>query len=242
MAVTVLEAAQVPGVFQKAFHLMRSGRPGPVLIDLPFDVQMTEIEFDPETYAPLEPHRPAATRAQVEKALDMLQDAGRAADRRRWRDHQRRRVRPARRAGRAAGRAGHADPDGLGRHPRRPPPDGGDGGAADLAPVRQRHVPGVGLRARHRQPLGQPAHRRAGPLPARPEVRARRHRAHADRPGVPAGLRDRVRRGRGAGAVRRGGPGAQGGGPAPGLRRVGRASAPSASSRCCAARTSTTCR
>jgi tartronate-semialdehyde synthase len=49
MAVTVLEAAQVPGVFAKAFHLMRSGRPGPVLIDLPFDVQMTEIEFDPET-------------------------------------------------------------------------------------------------------------------------------------------------------------------------------------------------
>ncbi len=75
MAVTVLEAAQVPGVFQKAFHLMRSGRPGPVLIDLPFDVQLTEIEFDPETYAPLPPHRPAATRAQVEKALDMLDAA-----------------------------------------------------------------------------------------------------------------------------------------------------------------------
>jgi tartronate-semialdehyde synthase len=34
-------------VFQQAFHLMRSGRPGPVLIDLPFDVQMAEIEFDP---------------------------------------------------------------------------------------------------------------------------------------------------------------------------------------------------
>ncbi len=75
MAVTVLEAAQVPGVFQKAFHLMRSGRPGPVLIDLPFDVQMTEIEFDIDTYAPLPPHRPAATRAQAEKAIDMLQAA-----------------------------------------------------------------------------------------------------------------------------------------------------------------------
>jgi tartronate-semialdehyde synthase len=73
MAVTVLEAAQVPGVFAKAFHLMRSGRPGPVLIDLPFDVQMTEIEFDPDTYTPLEVYRPAATRAQVEKALDLLQ-------------------------------------------------------------------------------------------------------------------------------------------------------------------------
>jgi tartronate-semialdehyde synthase len=72
MAVTVLEAAQVPGTFQQAFHLMRSGRPGPVLIDLPIDVQQTEIEFDVETYSPLPIYRPAATRAQVEKALDML--------------------------------------------------------------------------------------------------------------------------------------------------------------------------
>ena len=36
---------------------MRSGRPGPVLIDLPFDVQMTEIEFDPDTYQPLPVYR-----------------------------------------------------------------------------------------------------------------------------------------------------------------------------------------
>jgi tartronate-semialdehyde synthase len=43
-----------------------------VLIDLPFDVQMAEIEFDPDTYAPLPAYRPAATRAQVDKALDML--------------------------------------------------------------------------------------------------------------------------------------------------------------------------
>ncbi len=72
MAVTVMEAAQVPGTFQQAFHLMRSGRPGPVLIDLPFDVQMTEIEFDAETYAPLPVYKPAATRAQVDRALDLL--------------------------------------------------------------------------------------------------------------------------------------------------------------------------
>jgi tartronate-semialdehyde synthase len=76
-ATTVLEAAQVPGTFQQAFHLMRSGRPGPVLIDLPFDVQMTEIDFDPESYAPLPVYKPAATRAQVEKALDMLAAAER---------------------------------------------------------------------------------------------------------------------------------------------------------------------
>ncbi|MER7660887.1 glyoxylate carboligase [Streptomyces sp. NPDC096193] len=71
-ATTVLEAAQVPGVFQQAFHLMRSGRPGPVLIDLPIDVQLTEIEFDPETYAPLPVYKPFATRPQVEKALSLL--------------------------------------------------------------------------------------------------------------------------------------------------------------------------
>ena len=71
-ATTVLEAAQVPGVFQQAFHLMRSGRPGPVLIDLPIDVQLTEIEFDPETYEPLPVYKPAATRAQIEKAIELL--------------------------------------------------------------------------------------------------------------------------------------------------------------------------
>ena len=77
MAMTVLEPAQVPGAFQQAFHLMRSGRPGPVLIDLPFDVQMAEIDFDPSTYAPLPVYKPAATAAQAAKALDMLAAAER---------------------------------------------------------------------------------------------------------------------------------------------------------------------
>ncbi|UMR28831.1 glyoxylate carboligase [Massilia sp. MB5] len=74
-AVTVREPAQVPRVFQQAFHLMRSGRPGPVLIDLPFDVQVAQIEFDPDTYEPLPVYKPAASRAQVEKALAMLNEA-----------------------------------------------------------------------------------------------------------------------------------------------------------------------
>jgi tartronate-semialdehyde synthase len=77
MAVTVLEPAQVPGVFQQAFHLMRSGRPGPVLVDLPIDVQQAEIEFDPGTYEPLAVFKPRATRAQIDRALDMLQAAQR---------------------------------------------------------------------------------------------------------------------------------------------------------------------
>src|SRR5512132_4416495 len=77
LAMTVLEAAQVPGAFAQAFHLMRSARPGPVLLDLPFDVQLGEIDFDIDAYEPLPVHRPAATRIQIEKALDMLEAAER---------------------------------------------------------------------------------------------------------------------------------------------------------------------
>ena len=56
---------------------MRSGRPGPVLIDLPIDVQMAEIEFDIDTYEPLPVYKPAANRRQIEKALEMLNEAER---------------------------------------------------------------------------------------------------------------------------------------------------------------------
>jgi len=72
MATTVMEAGQVPGAFQKAFQVMREGRPGPVLIDLPIDVQLTEIEFDIDAYEPLPVAKPRASRAQAEKAIDML--------------------------------------------------------------------------------------------------------------------------------------------------------------------------
>ncbi|MFQ4150593.1 glyoxylate carboligase [Arthrobacter sp. LAPM80] len=72
LAMTIKEPGQVPGAFQKAFYLMRSGRPGPVLLDLPIDVQMAEIEFDIDAYESLVPSKPAATRKQAEKALDII--------------------------------------------------------------------------------------------------------------------------------------------------------------------------
>ena len=71
-AVTVREPALVPMVFQQAFHVMRSGRPGPVLIDLPIDVQTAEIEYDIETYEPLPVYKPAVTKAQAKRALEMM--------------------------------------------------------------------------------------------------------------------------------------------------------------------------
>jgi tartronate-semialdehyde synthase len=71
-AVCVREPALVPMVFQQAFHVMRSGRPGPVLIDLPIDVQTAEIEFDIDTYQPLPVYKPAASRKQARRAVEML--------------------------------------------------------------------------------------------------------------------------------------------------------------------------
>src|SRR5207237_6800592 len=45
------------------------------LIDLPFDVQMAEIEFDPDTYESLAVYKPKGTRVQIEKALGRLNEA-----------------------------------------------------------------------------------------------------------------------------------------------------------------------
>lgn len=76
-AKTVLEPAQIPGIFQKAFYLMREGRPGPVLIDLPGDVQTAEIDFDVDAYEPIEVHKPVASDAQVTRLMDLIASAER---------------------------------------------------------------------------------------------------------------------------------------------------------------------
>lgn len=68
----VKDAAMVPWVFREAFKIMREGRPGPVLIDLPLDVQKEEVEYDPETDEPLPIFRAGPSQKQIYKALDML--------------------------------------------------------------------------------------------------------------------------------------------------------------------------
>ena len=75
MSVTIKEAAQVPGTFAKAFQLMRTGRQGPVFIELPSDVQMAEIEFDIDSYEPLPIATPAMTKRQAQRVLDMIAQA-----------------------------------------------------------------------------------------------------------------------------------------------------------------------
>jgi tartronate-semialdehyde synthase len=78
----------------RRFTSCAQAAPGPVLIDLPFDVQMAEIEFDPDTYAPLPAYKPSRHPPQIEKAWPCstrerpLIVGGR-------RHHQRRRIGPA---------------------------------------------------------------------------------------------------------------------------------------------------
>jgi len=71
-SVTVMEGAQVPFVFRKAFQLMRSGRPGPVHIDLPIDVQREIINYDPECDESLAVERPRPGAKAIKRAIDML--------------------------------------------------------------------------------------------------------------------------------------------------------------------------
>ncbi|MEM3356862.1 MAG: biosynthetic-type acetolactate synthase large subunit [Candidatus Bathyarchaeia archaeon] len=70
----VKKAAEIPLTVRKAFHIATTGRPGPVLIDLPKNVQsdMAEMEFSDNIrirgYRPVyDPHP-----LQVEKAADLL--------------------------------------------------------------------------------------------------------------------------------------------------------------------------
>jgi len=71
-SVTVMEAAQVPWVFRRAFQLMRSDRPGPVHIDLPIDVQKELIEYDPALDAKLPVGKPRPSPQAIARAVDML--------------------------------------------------------------------------------------------------------------------------------------------------------------------------
>ena len=46
----IKNASDIPRVFKEAFYIAGTGRPGPVLIDVPMDIQNEEIEFSyPET-------------------------------------------------------------------------------------------------------------------------------------------------------------------------------------------------
>lgn len=75
----IKDVKDVAMIMKKAFYIARSGRPGPVLVDLPKDVQIAQTEFIyPET-VDIRSYKPNLTGhpKQVEKAVSMLLSAQR---------------------------------------------------------------------------------------------------------------------------------------------------------------------
>lgn len=68
----VMETDQVPWVFREAFRITREGRPGPVLIDLPLDVQKGQVEYDPILDSSLTFQKPTPPPGKIGKALEMI--------------------------------------------------------------------------------------------------------------------------------------------------------------------------
>jgi acetolactate synthase-1/2/3 large subunit len=77
----VTKPEEVPALLREAFRLALTGRPGPVLLDIPMDVQYAEIDIDMDEEPP---HKlevlPAPRRPESAKVADLL-DALRAAQR-----------------------------------------------------------------------------------------------------------------------------------------------------------------
>jgi len=73
----VTRADEISQVVREAFHIARSGRPGPVLIDICKNAQIEEVEFEYPENISLPGYQPPkhAPKAQLEKALELIEQA-----------------------------------------------------------------------------------------------------------------------------------------------------------------------
>ncbi|HZU00138.1 MAG TPA: glyoxylate carboligase [Ktedonobacteraceae bacterium] len=77
-SVQVKETAQLPWVFREAFRIAQSGRPGPVLIDLPINVQKgLDLEYDPNLDSSLPVEKPGPNMNAIRRAIEMIMAAER---------------------------------------------------------------------------------------------------------------------------------------------------------------------
>lgn len=75
-----MHAADLPRIFKEAFHIARTGRPGPVLIDLPRDVMEEVAEFEyPDQVTTLRGYKPTldGSGRQIKRAAKLIDDAQR---------------------------------------------------------------------------------------------------------------------------------------------------------------------
>ncbi|SCH33752.1 Glyoxylate carboligase [uncultured Ruminococcus sp.] len=71
----VTEPEKIPQVFSEAFRIAKEGKPGPVVIDLPLDVQNAEIEFDLNSYQPQAVVSPEPDPDLIRQAIEMIREA-----------------------------------------------------------------------------------------------------------------------------------------------------------------------
>jgi acetolactate synthase-1/2/3 large subunit len=73
---TMAKVEDIPSIMRRAFTALRSGSPGPVVLEMPQDVLMTEVPDGSLVYEPVGPGRKAAPAAdEVAKAADLLVNA-----------------------------------------------------------------------------------------------------------------------------------------------------------------------
>lgn len=70
----VKDVNQLADTLRKAFYIAKSGRPGPVLVDITKDVTANTAEFTPMTPEPVE-RKSAYTDADIDKALELIEKA-----------------------------------------------------------------------------------------------------------------------------------------------------------------------
>jgi acetolactate synthase-1/2/3 large subunit len=74
-----MDAASLPGIMKEAFYLAGTGRPGPVLVDLPRDVQQEQAEFNYPNKVDLPQYKPTLQGhpAQIKKAANLIGESQR---------------------------------------------------------------------------------------------------------------------------------------------------------------------
>ncbi|MGZ5546868.1 MAG: biosynthetic-type acetolactate synthase large subunit [Nitrososphaeraceae archaeon] len=71
------KAIEIPEVIKKAFYITESGRPGPVLVDIPKDVQQEKAEIEFPELIKVRGYKPAfdPDLSQIEKAINLIMKA-----------------------------------------------------------------------------------------------------------------------------------------------------------------------